>query len=64
LIRAAVKKNPINSKRNMFIRIQALRWVEKNRPEVFQAIKEPAKKKYAPKGQRKRTELDAELLPW
>jgi len=60
--KSAAAKNPHDAKRAAFYRNQAIAWLRRFKPEIDQAIKELAEKKY-PKneGARKRIKLDKEL---
>ncbi len=62
MAKATVTKNPKDVQRAAFYRNQAIAWLRRFKPEVDQAIKELAEKKF-PKdaGARKRIKLDKEL---
>ena len=58
----ATQKNPKDVQRAAFYRNQVIAWVRRYKPEVDQAIKELAEKRFPKEsGARKRIKLDKEL---
>ena len=62
MAKAQATKSPVDSARNSYVHSLAFRWLEKQRPDVFQAIKEAGDEQYPRSGKgRKRIELTDDL---